>query len=70
MKKVLEALGTVLLVVGGCGVVRELTGWSVMGFTRHLVEHIGFVQGRELYTYIVLAVAGVAALTAAERASR
>ncbi|MFI1398088.1 hypothetical protein [Streptomyces sp. NPDC020681] len=68
MKKILEGVGTVLLVVGGCGVIRELTGWfPFLGFTRFVTEHIAFLHGRELFTHIVLAVVGFGVLMIADQ---
>ncbi|GGT51762.1 hypothetical protein GCM10014713_52170 [Streptomyces purpureus] len=65
-------MGMALLIVGGAGVLRELTdGWfSIFGFTRFLTDHIGFLQGRELFAHIVLAVLGFAMLMIADRSSK
>ncbi|SDL83327.1 hypothetical protein [Streptomyces wuyuanensis] len=70
MRKILEFAGMALLVVGVCGVLRELTGgwFAIMGFTRWLIEPIGFLNGRELYVHLVLAALGVAALARVNRA--
>ncbi|MER6998812.1 hypothetical protein [Streptomyces sp. NPDC000410] len=71
MKKILEFIGVALLVVGGCGVLRELTGWfPFFGFTKWIVEPIGFLDGRELYAYIVVAVLGFAVLMISDAGSR
>ncbi|MEV6394372.1 hypothetical protein AB0M39_06235 [Streptomyces sp. NPDC051907] len=68
MKKILETFGVILLVVGACGVLRELTGWfPFLGFTRFFVEHIGFLQDRELFAHFALAVVGFALLMIADR---
>ncbi|MFD9217362.1 hypothetical protein ACFVY9_30535 [Streptomyces sp. NPDC059544] len=69
MRKILELVGMVLLVVGVCGVLRELTGgwFAIMGFTRLLIEPIGVLEGKELYVHIVLTALGVASLTTANR---
>ncbi|MEU2156382.1 hypothetical protein ABZ532_15410 [Streptomyces sp. NPDC019396] len=69
MKKPLEFIGMVLLVAGACGVLRELTGgwFSIMGFTRWIIEPIGFLEGRELYAHIVVAALGIAVLGIAGR---
>ncbi|MGI5403781.1 hypothetical protein ACQEVG_30880 [Streptomyces sp. CA-135486] len=68
MKKILEGVGMVLLVVGGCGVLRELTGWfRFMGFTRWFTDYFGFLHGRELFANIVIAVAGFAVLMIADQ---
>ncbi|WP_267242346.1 hypothetical protein [Streptomyces sp. PR69] len=71
MKKILEFAGTALLVVGGCGVIRELTGWfPFLGFTRYAVETFGFLDGKELFAYAVYAVVGFGMLMVADRAGR
>ncbi|MFD7231131.1 hypothetical protein [Streptomyces sp. NPDC059881] len=69
MRKILEFIGAALIIVGVCGVLRQLTGgwFALMGFTRWLIEPVGFLDGKELYAHIVLAVLGVAFLTAAGR---
>ncbi|ORT58275.1 hypothetical protein [Streptomyces sp. CB03238] len=68
MKKILEVIGTLVLVVGVCGVLRELTGWfRFMGFTRYLTENVGFLHGRELFANIVIAVVGFAVLMIADQ---
>ncbi|MEU2431618.1 hypothetical protein ABZ611_19240 [Streptomyces sp. NPDC007861] len=69
MKKLLEFIGAALLVVGVCGVLRELTdGWfAFMGFTRWIIEPIGFLDGRELYAHIVVSVLGLAVLGLGDR---
>ncbi|WP_351222556.1 hypothetical protein [Streptomyces sp. NPDC002133] len=72
MKKLLEFIGMALLVVGVCGVLRQLTGgwFALMGFTRWLIEPIGFLEGRELYAHIVVTVLGFAFLMIADRSRR
>ncbi|MGW0466495.1 hypothetical protein ACWDX6_14630 [Streptomyces sp. NPDC003027] len=69
MKKILEIAGMVVLVAGVCGVIRELTdGWfRLMGFTRFLTEHVWFLQGRELFANVVIAVLGLVLLIVADR---
>ncbi|MEV3992584.1 hypothetical protein AB0J57_27100 [Streptomyces sp. NPDC049837] len=68
MKKILEVLGTLVLVVGVCGVLRELTGWfRFMGFSRYLTENVGFLHGREVFANIVIAVLGFAILMISDR---
>ena len=68
MKKILEGVGMVLLVTGGCGVLHELTGWfRFIGFTRWFTEYLGFLHGRELFANIVIAVVGFAVLMIADR---
>ncbi|MEU6706700.1 hypothetical protein [Streptomyces wuyuanensis] len=70
MRKMTEFAGMALLVVGVCGVLRELTGgwFAIMGFTRWIIEPIGFLDGRELHVHIVLAALGLAALARVNRA--
>ncbi|MFF8289972.1 hypothetical protein ACF068_12180 [Streptomyces sp. NPDC016309] len=71
MKKILEVIGTLSLVVGVCGVLRELTGWfRFLGFTRYLTDRVGILHGRELFAHIVLAVTGFAVLMIADRLRR
>ncbi|MEV4428089.1 hypothetical protein ACN9M0_29535 [Streptomyces sp. R-07] len=61
MKRFLESLGGLLFVAGVAGVIRELTdGWfRFLGLTRFLTENVGFLEGRELFTNIVIAVLGL-----------
>ncbi|MGW4031326.1 hypothetical protein ACWEFL_18765 [Streptomyces sp. NPDC004838] len=67
MKKILETIGSVLAILGVAGVLRELTGWfSFMGFTRFLTDHVDFMKDHGLFTNIVIAVAGVAVVLAAD----
>ncbi|MDT9682762.1 hypothetical protein RND61_11875 [Streptomyces sp. TRM76323] len=72
MKKIIELLGTVLVVVGGCGVLRELTGgwFAFMGFTRHLVGGVPLLRDHPLFAHVVLAAAGVALWALAGRRGR
>ncbi|MFC8916191.1 hypothetical protein ACFT5C_10510 [Streptomyces sp. NPDC057116] len=68
MKKILEVTGSLVLIVGVCGVLRELTGWfPFMGVTRFLTENVGFLHGRELFANIVIAVVGFAVLMTSDR---
>ncbi|MFI1467816.1 hypothetical protein [Streptomyces wuyuanensis] len=69
MRKIAEFAGMALLVVGVCGVLRELTGgwFAIMGFTRWIIEPTGFLNGRELYVHIVLTALGLAALARVNR---
>lgn len=68
MKKILEGVGTVLLVVGVCGVLRELTGWfRFLGFTRFVTEYFDFLHGREIFANVVIAVVGFAVLMIADQ---
>ncbi|MEU0664857.1 hypothetical protein ABZ508_15475 [Streptomyces lavendulocolor] len=68
MKKILEVVGTLVMVVGACGVVRELTGWfPFMGLTRHLTENVAMLHGREVFANIVIAVAGFGILMISDR---
>ncbi|MFD7322614.1 hypothetical protein ACFV9D_16220 [Streptomyces sp. NPDC059875] len=69
MKRFLEVIGFLTMVVGVCGVLRELTdGWfRLMGVTRFLTESVGFLQGRELFANIVIAVLGLVIMIASDR---
>ncbi|MFC9595129.1 hypothetical protein ACFTUC_35715 [Streptomyces sp. NPDC056944] len=69
MKKFLEGLGAILLVAGVAGVIREMTGgwFHFLGLTRFLTENVGFLEGRELYANIVVAVLGLALAIGASR---
>ncbi|MEV2199298.1 hypothetical protein AB0E11_04700 [Streptomyces fradiae] len=71
MKRILEVLGTALLVVGGVGVVRELTdGWfAFMGVTRVVVEHLPLLRDSPLFAHVLLAVTGFGLLMTADRES-
>ncbi|WP_086825609.1 hypothetical protein [Streptomyces sp. NRRL B-24572] len=72
MKKFLEGLGVLLLVVGVAGVIREVTGgwFHFMGLTRFLTENVGFLEGRELFTNVVVAVVGLALAMGASRIAK
>ncbi|MFI0986718.1 hypothetical protein [Streptomyces exfoliatus] len=72
MKKFLEVIGFLLALFGVAGVVRELTdGWfRLLGVTRFLTENVGFLQGRELFANIVIAVLGVVLLIVSDRVPR
>ncbi|MFF0427830.1 hypothetical protein ACFYUJ_25865 [Streptomyces sp. NPDC004520] len=69
MKKILEGIGGLLLVAGVAGVIRELTGgwFHFMGLTRFLTENVGFLEGRELFANIVVAVFGLVLVIGAGR---
>ncbi|MFE5592284.1 hypothetical protein [Streptomyces sp. NPDC056549] len=69
MKKFLEGLGAILLVAGVAGVIREMTGgwFHFLGLTRFLTENVGFLEGRELFANIVVAVLGLALAIGASR---
>ncbi|MFF7177941.1 hypothetical protein [Streptomyces sp. NPDC008121] len=69
MKRFLEVVGFLTLVFGVCGVIRELTdGWfRLMGLTRFLTENVWFLQGRELFANIVIAVLGLVILIVSDR---
>ncbi len=64
--------GFLLTVFGVCGVVRELTdGWfSFMGATRFLTEHVGFLEGREVFANVVVAVLGLVLMIVSERVEK
>ncbi|MFG3497014.1 hypothetical protein [Streptomyces sp. NPDC047928] len=72
MKKLLEVVGFLLLVLGVCGVIRELTGgwFRFMALTRFLTENVGFLQGREIFANVVIAVVGFAVLMIADQHGR
>ncbi|MFF9472643.1 hypothetical protein ACF1E9_08420 [Streptomyces roseolus] len=61
MRRFLEVTGFLLTVFGVCGVVRELTdgGFSFMGATRFLTENVWFLEGREVFTNLVVAALGL-----------
>ncbi|MBD0711897.1 MULTISPECIES: hypothetical protein [unclassified Streptomyces] len=69
MKRFLEVTGFLLALFGVAGVVRELTGgwFSFLGATRFLTEHVGFLEGRELFTNIVVAVLGLVLMVVSDR---
>ncbi|MEU6880477.1 hypothetical protein [Streptomyces sp. NPDC046712] len=69
MKRFLEVLGFLTMVVGVCGVIRELTdGWfRLMGVTRFLTENVWFLEGRELFANIVIAALGLVIMIASDR---
>lgn len=69
MKRILEVTGFLVMVFGVCGVIRELTGgwFKLMGVTRFLTDHVGFLQGRELFANIVIAALGLVILVLSDR---
>ncbi|WP_017236848.1 hypothetical protein [Streptomyces sp. SS] len=69
MKRFLEVVGFLLTVFGVCGVIRELTdGWfKLMGLTRFLTDNVGFLEGREVFANIVIAVLGLVLMVASDR---
>ncbi|MFD3332133.1 hypothetical protein ACFWV1_05685 [Streptomyces sp. NPDC058700] len=69
MKGFLEGLGALVFVAGVCGVIRELTdGWfRLVGLTRFLTENVGFLEGRELFANVVIAVLGMTLAISASR---
>ncbi|WP_406863871.1 hypothetical protein ABZO31_26935 [Streptomyces sp. HUAS MG47] len=69
MKKFLETTGFLITIFAVCGVIRELTdGWfRFMGITRHLTDHVWFLQDRALFANIVLAVVGVVLMIVSDR---
>ncbi|MEU2077325.1 hypothetical protein [Streptomyces sp. NPDC013489] len=72
MKRFLEVAGSLLALLGAAGVVRELTdGWfRLLGATRFLTENVWFLEGRELFTNIVIAVLGVVLVIASQRVAK
>ncbi|MGW6389035.1 hypothetical protein ACWFR1_00725 [Streptomyces sp. NPDC055103] len=69
MKRFLEVAGFLLVVFGVCGVIRELTdGWfRLMGLTRFLTDNVWFLEGRELFVNIVVAVLGLVLMIVSDR---
>ncbi|WOX21203.1 hypothetical protein [Streptomyces solicathayae] len=69
MKKILEVTGFLTLLVGVCGIIRELTdGWfRLMGITRYLTENIWFLEDRALFANIVIAVLGLVIMIVSDR---
>ncbi|MFE0648343.1 hypothetical protein ACFVZH_07120 [Streptomyces sp. NPDC059534] len=69
MKRFLEVGGFLLTLFGVCGVIRELTdGWfRLLGLTRFLTENVWFLEGRELFADIVIAVLGLVLMIASDR---
>ncbi|MER5772131.1 hypothetical protein [Streptomyces sp. NPDC001985] len=68
MKRILEGAGFLLLLGGGCGVLRELTGWfTFLGFTRFLTEGIGVPEDQVIFANVVVAVVGFALLMIGDR---
>ncbi|MFE2016106.1 hypothetical protein [Streptomyces sp. NPDC059491] len=57
---------------GVCGVVRELTdGWfRLMGLTRFLTDNVWFLEGREVFANIVIAVLGLVLMIVSDRVPR
>ncbi|MFE5945132.1 hypothetical protein [Streptomyces sp. NPDC056480] len=72
MKKSLEVAGFLLALFGVAGVVRELTdGWfRLFGVTRFLTENVGFLEGRELFADIVIAVLGLVLMIGSARVAK
>ncbi|QDY79734.1 hypothetical protein [Streptomyces qinzhouensis] len=71
MKKILESVGGVLLVLGSAGVIRELTGWfPFLGFTERLTENVGLLREQALFTHVVIAVVGFVMVMIGESRSR
>ncbi|MFD7013748.1 hypothetical protein [Streptomyces sp. NPDC059928] len=64
MRKFLEVAGVVLLVQGVGGLLHEWTGWFGLWTVVHRPDALA---GHEIFASVVLAVAGVAVLIAAER---
>ncbi|MGV9314668.1 hypothetical protein ACWDR0_21155 [Streptomyces sp. NPDC003691] len=71
MKKILESVGGVVLVLGLAGVVRELTGWfPFLGVTGLLTENVGLLREQPLFTNVVVAVVGFVTVMIGESRSR
>ncbi|MFE6102160.1 hypothetical protein ACFVQ4_19610 [Streptomyces laurentii] len=69
MKRILEVTGFLVMVIGVCGILRELTGgwFKLMGVTRLLTDHVWFLEGRELYANIVIAALGLVIMVVSDR---
>ncbi|MEU7118517.1 hypothetical protein [Streptomyces zaomyceticus] len=72
MKRFLEVTGSLLALVGVAGVVREPTdGWfRLLGATRFLTENVWFLEGRELFANIVIAVLGLVLMIVSGRVAK
>ncbi|WP_236239426.1 hypothetical protein [Streptomyces sp. CC228A] len=72
MKKLVEVLGTLLLLSGVCGVVRELTDgeFRFLALTRFLTEGVPFLRGYEIAANVVVAAMGLGMAIAGDRYGR
>ncbi|MEU4076322.1 hypothetical protein DEJ45_06785 [Streptomyces venezuelae] len=72
MKKFLEVTGFLLALFGVAGVVRDLTdGWfGLFGVTGFLTDNVWFLEGRELFTNIVIAVLGLVLMILSDRVAK
>ncbi|MFD1535887.1 hypothetical protein [Nonomuraea guangzhouensis] len=64
MKAILDVAGWLLVVQGVGGVVNTLLGWWRWAHDLLLVNHLPFLQGREIFASIVIGVLGLALLSA------
>ncbi|MFI7007599.1 hypothetical protein [Streptomyces sp. NPDC050145] len=62
LRKALEIVGGIMLLQGVAGLVNEFTGRLTWG----LIQHIGFLEGREVYGSVALIVLAIAVLAATE----
>ncbi|MEV6696033.1 hypothetical protein AB0M68_02575 [Streptomyces sp. NPDC051453] len=62
MKKVLEFIGAIALIQGAVGLLHEFTGWLSWG----VIQHLGFLDGHEVYGSIALIVLAFALFAASE----
>ncbi|MFJ8823049.1 hypothetical protein ACIREE_14825 [Streptomyces sp. NPDC102467] len=62
LRQGLEIVGGLALIQGAVGLIHEFTGWLGWG----LIQHIGFLDGREVYGSIALIVLAIALFAAAE----
>ncbi|MEW1546336.1 hypothetical protein [Streptomyces tsukubensis] len=71
MKRILESVGGVVLVLGLAGVVRELTGWfPFLGVTGLLTENVGLLREHALLTNVAIGVVGFVTVMIGESRSR
>ncbi|MEV5613931.1 hypothetical protein [Streptomyces sp. NPDC052225] len=62
LRRMLEIVGGLALLQGAVGLVHEFTGWFGWG----VIQHVGLLDGREVYGSIALIVLAIALFAAAE----
>ncbi|MFD3513693.1 hypothetical protein [Streptomyces sp. NPDC058657] len=67
MKRILEIVGSLLLLWGVGGLVHEWFDWFRLWT---VAEKLGWFKGYEVYAHIVLTAAGLALIVAAERTGK